>query len=334
MPDQMPENIGHRPILFAITIAVFMCMLDSHIVRICLPVITREFGITSGQSAWINLAYLLVVTPGLPIFGKIADIVGARKIFILGYFVFTAGSVFCGVSPSFYFLVFSRFIQGLGGAMLISAGPSMIPQYIPASGRGFAFGLQATAAGLGISLGAPLGGILTELLSWRYIFYINVPVAAAGIIMSMRFIPCEVRVNAMKDLAKKFDIAGGIYLYSCLLFITVALSLVSKIKAGPGPFLAFAVLSFIFLALFLRREKKCPEPLIDSSIFSKPFIILIFSTFAGYIFMTGNSFMMPFYLMLSLGLAPARAGFMILFFSLSFSFFSAIAGRFADKVEP
>ncbi len=334
MPEKPPENQNYLPILFTITIGVFMCLLDSNIVRICLPVITGEFGITSGQSAWINLAYLLVVTPGLPIFGKVSDIVGAGRIFIAGYLVFITGSIFCGISPSFYWLVFSRFIQGLGGAMLISSGPSMIPMYIPPARRGFAFGLQAAAAGLGVSVGAPLGGILTEMLSWRYIFYINVPVAAAGIIMAIRYIPMETRVDWMKNLSKRFDIAGGFYLYFCLLFITIALSMVSKLKSGPGPLIIFTVLSLIFLSLFLGREKKCPEPLIDPSLFSKPFVLLLFSTFTGYVLMTGNSFMMPFYLMSPLGLTPAQSGLMILFFSLSFSLFSAAAGKIADKIDP
>jgi len=334
MTDQLSVNANYRPILFAITIAVFMCLLDSHIVRICLPVISGDFKISSAQAAWINLAYLLVVTPGLPVFGKISDIIGARKIFITGYFIFITGSIFCAISPSYYFLVISRFIQGLGGAMIISSGPSMIPEYIPADKRGFAFGLQAMAAGLGISLGAPLGGILTEMLSWRYIFYINVPVAALGIIMAIKYIPPEIHIERMKNFFKKFDTAAGLYLYSCLVFITVALSLISKLKTGFAQIFLFTALSLIFMVLFLRLEKKCTEPLIDSSLFSKPFILLIFSTFIGYILMSGNSFMMPFYLMSSLGLTPSQSGFMIMVFSLSFSFFSAVAGKIADKTDP
>ncbi|OEU75959.1 MAG: hypothetical protein BA874_01260 [Desulfuromonadales bacterium C00003068] len=334
MPELRQENTSYHPALFAITIAVFMCLLDSHIVRICLPVIARDFDISSGQTAWINLAYLLVMTPGLPVFGKISDIVGARKIFILGYLIFITGSMLCGISPSFYSLVFARFIQGVGGVMLIASGPSMISHLIPADKRGYAFGLQATAAGLGISLGAPLGGILTELLSWRYIFYINVPVALAGIVMAIRYIPQETYTDCLKNLLKRLDIAGSLFLYCSLFFITIGLSLVSKIKTGPFPFLASMALGTIFLILFLQREKKSAEPIIDTSILSRPFILIIFSTFISYILMTGNAFMMPFYLMTSLNLTPAMSGMMILFFSLSFSFFSSVAGRLADKHDP
>lgn len=311
-----------------------MCLLDSHIVRICLPVIAKEFGVSSAQTSWINLAYLLVVTPGLPIFGKISDIVGPRTVFILGYLLFIIGSMLCGISPSFNFLVVSRFIQGLGGVMLIASGPSMIPQLIPPDKRGFAFGLQATAAGIGTSLGAPLGGILTELFSWRYIFYINLPVAIAGIGMAIRYIPQEIHADRLKNLLKRLDIVSACYLYVCLFCSTVALSLVSKIKVSTGPLLLFLALSAIFLIIFLQREKKSPEPIIDRALFSKPFILIIVSTFIGYMLMTGNSFMMPFYLMTSLELTPARSGLMILFFSLSFSFFSSVAGRLADKTDP
>lgn len=334
MPEHQHDHTAYRPVLFAITIAVFMCLLDSHIVRICLPVMAREFGISSGQTSWINLAYLLVVTPGLPVFGKIADIVGARRVFILGYLVFMAGSMLCGISPSFYFLVSSRFLQGLGGVMLIASGPSLIPHLIPPAKRGFAFGLQATAAGLGISLGAPLGGILTELFSWRSIFYLNVPVACAGIGMAIKYIPPEARRDWRRNLSQRLDIAGCLYLYLCLFCITIGLSLVAKIRTGTGSLVLLMAFSAFFLVLFVLREKKCPEPIIDTSIFSKPFMVIMFSTFIGYILMTGNSFMMPFYLMTPLKLTPAMAGMMILFFSLSFSFFSSVAGRLADTNDP
>ena len=123
MQDKPPAAADYRPILFSITIAVFMCLLDSHIVRISLPVIARDFNVSSGQSSWINLSYLLVVTPGLPVFGKISDIVGYRGIFVSGYIIFTIGSMLCGISPNAHFLVFSRLIQGIGGVMLIASGP-------------------------------------------------------------------------------------------------------------------------------------------------------------------------------------------------------------------
>lgn len=334
MPEQLNGNNAYRPLLFAITIAVFMCLLDSHIVRICLPVISREFAISSGQTSWVNLAYLLVVTPGLPVFGKISDIIGARTVFIAGYVVFIIASLLCGISPSFNFLVISRALQGLGGVMLIASGPSLIPLLIPPEKRGVAFGLQATAAGLGVSLGAPLGGILTELFSWRYIFYLNIPVACAGIWMAIKYIPPETRRDCLRNLAKRLDIFGCLYLYSCLFCITIGLSFVSKIRTSAGSLLLLMTLSAVFLVLFVLREKKCPEPIIDTSIFSKPFMVIMFSTFIGYILMTGNSFMMPFYLMIPLKLTPAMSGMMILFFSLSFSFFSSVAGRLADTNDP
>ena len=333
MHDKPTAAAEYRPILFSITIAVFMCLLDSHIVRICLPVIARDFGISSGQSSWINLAYLLVVAPGLPVFGKIADIVGYRSIFISGYSIFTIGSMLCGISPDAHALVASRLIQGVGGVMLIASGPSMIPQLIPPDKRGFAFGLQATAAGVGISLGAPLGGILTELLSWRYIFYINVPVSLAGIYIAIRAIPQESRAGVFKILLKRLDIAGSIYLYLSLLCLTLGLSLLSKLKSSPAPLLLMTI-GLVFMLFFVQRMRHCPEPLIDLSLFTRPFSLILLSTFTGYIVMTGNGFMMPFYLMGSLKLTAAQSGLMILFFSLSFSLFSSLAGRLADVSEP
>ncbi len=334
MQNKPTGTPDYRPILFSITIAVFMCLLDSHIVRICLPVIARDFAISSGQSSWINLAYLLVAAPALPVFGKIADIIGYKNIFISGYSLFTIGSMLCGISPNANALVISRLIQGIGGGMLLASGPSMIPKLVPPDRRGFAFGLQATAAGVGISLGAPLGGILTDLLSWRYIFYINVPVSMAGIYFAVRSIPQDLCADVLKTVRKRLDIPGSIYLYLSLLSLTLGLSLLSKFKTRPAPLLLLMTVGLVFMLFFVKRMRHCPEPLIDLSLFTRPFSRILLSTFTGYIIMTGNGFMMPFYLMGSLKLTPAQSGLMILFFSLSFSLFSSLAGRLADLGDP
>jgi|GEM_PF-51125 len=178
-----------RWIVISVTFAAFMSKLDSYIVNISLPTIGSYFNISVSIVSRTVIVYLLVATSTLLFFGKLGDRIGLKKVFVLGYAFFTGGSLLCGMSWNIDMLIFSRFIQGLGGAMLVTAGYAIIPKYLPREITGWAFGILSTGAGLGIAAGAPLGGIINSYFSWRWIFFINVPVGIAAIIVALKVIP-------------------------------------------------------------------------------------------------------------------------------------------------
>lgn len=168
-----------RWIVISVAFSSFIVVLDAYIVNVSLPAIARYFNVGTSDVVHVIVAYLLIITSTLLLFGKLGDRFGFKKFFMLGFCFFTAGSLLCGISPTLGILIASRCLQGIGGAILYAIGTALIPKHLPEHRRGWAFGTVATAAGLGMAIGAPVGGFITQLLNWHWIFLINVPVGTA-----------------------------------------------------------------------------------------------------------------------------------------------------------
>src|SRR2546421_288944 len=157
--------------------ATFMTTLDSSIVNIGLPSIANTFhtGI-NGTTEWIIIGYLVVIAALLLTFGRLADMIGRRPIFLTGLVVFTLGSALSGLAPSLLLLILARLFQGIGGALIFSVNVAMITSTFPSHERGLALGLNAVVVSLGVAAGPTIGGVITQYLTWRWIFYVNVPI--------------------------------------------------------------------------------------------------------------------------------------------------------------
>ena len=169
-------------LIYTISFASFMVNLDTYVVNVALPSITQTFKASTSDISWIVMSYNLMVVSLLLIFGKLGDTIGLKKLFNIGFIIFTSSSLMCGLSNSVLILVISRFTQGIGASILYALPQAMIAKYLPKEHRGTAFGVLASAAALGITLGAPVSGFITEFLSWRWIFFINVPVGILSVI--------------------------------------------------------------------------------------------------------------------------------------------------------
>jgi len=141
------------------------------------------------EVSWVAMSYLLVLSGLLLVFGKLGDMKGFKKIFIAGFAVFTVGSLLCGLSGSIDALIGSRFVQGIGAAALEAIGPAMIAIYLPKEIRGKALGILATVISVGIAAGPIIGGLLTQYVSWHWIFFINVPIGICAVFLGMKFHP-------------------------------------------------------------------------------------------------------------------------------------------------
>src|SRR2546425_10583640 len=158
--------------------ATFMTTLDSSIVNIGLPSIAHTFHVgISGATEWIIIGYLVVIAAVLLTFGRLADMIGRKPIFLAGLVVFVLGSVLCGMAPSLSLLILARLFQGIGGALIFSVNVAMITTTFPSTERGLALGLNAVVVSLGVAAGPTIGGIITQYLTWRWIFYVNVPIS-------------------------------------------------------------------------------------------------------------------------------------------------------------
>src|SRR5215469_15132782 len=190
----MAPPVSSRPpsqwTVFAIVaVGVLMATIDTSIVNVSLPAIAASFGRSlGGVVEWVVLAYLVVVAALLLTAGRLADVWGRKPVWALGLATFTAGSALCGAAPSLPALIAFRAAQGVGASMTMSSSPAMLMSAFPTQ-RGRALGLNAVVVGVGISIGPTLGGLITHHLGWRWIFYVNLPLGAAGITATLRYLP-------------------------------------------------------------------------------------------------------------------------------------------------
>lgn len=318
-------------IVISVAFASFMAALDTYIVNVALPTIAHYFNVGTSDVALVTLSYLLIITSTLPIFGKIGDRIGFKTVFILGFAFFSAGSLLCGISPHIYLLVGSRCIQGLGAAMLYAVGMALVPRHIPEDRRGWAFGIVATLAGLGVVVGAPLGGVISQYLNWHWIFLINVPVGIAAILVALKVIPSrkEGKSNSVK---KPFDVAGAIMSFLGLAALVSALN--KGQEAGwqhPGIIASF-ILSAILLTGFIVWEKRCKDPLLDMGIFRNS--SFRYGALAGvfpWAAFAGGNFLLPFYLQFEKGLQTSVVGAIFLVSSIIYIIVSPITGKLSDR---
>lgn len=176
-------------ILLLISLAAFMGALDTTIVNISLPSISKYFGSDIATVSWVSITYLLVLSSTLITFGRVADIRGYKKIYIAGFVIFTLGSLSCGLSSTIFMLIGFRVLQGAGAAMLQAIGGAMVVRYLPEKARGTAFGVLTTSAAVGLAAGTPLGGFLSQFYSWHWIFFVNLPVGIFAIILALTILP-------------------------------------------------------------------------------------------------------------------------------------------------
>ncbi|MEW6367811.1 MAG: MFS transporter [Acidobacteriota bacterium] len=321
-----------RALILSVAFASFMVNLDTYIVNISLPAITDYFDATTSEVSWVSLTYNLTVASLLLIFGKLGDRVGMKKLFMYGYAVFTASSLLCGLSTHMSWLLAGRCLQGIGASVLYAMTPAMISKFLPKEIRGVAFGTLATVAALGITVAAPLGGLLTGLLSWHWIFLINIPTGVVAIIVCHWVVPQD---SPETGASGCFDIAGAV------LSFTAALTLVFTMNQGHETGWASSVivssflLSVLSFVLFLLRERSAATPLLELRLFSNlAFTLGNLASVLAFAFLAGHNFLLPFYLTLVAGMRIEKAGAIYLIYSLVYMAVGPAAGRISKRVPP
>jgi len=332
------KMITNRSQQFLIVISVafssFMARLNNYTVNVSLPTISHDFNIGTGEASRIVMSYLLIITSSLLLFGKLADRVGLKRIFIIGYIVFVAGSFLCGISHSIDTLIVSRFVQGIGSAMLLATSFAIISKFIPPDRTGWAFGITSMASALGVATGAPVGGLITGYLSWHWVFLINVPIGIIAFVVASKKIPDE-KPQTRTGEPERFDLIGAALSFSGLALLLWALNMGKELGWVSPPIVLSFLASFVALSLFIVREKRCRAPLLDLALFKDlRFTLVLSATFMAYLLIAGNAFLLPFYLEIIKGLNPQKTGMVLLVYSIIYVLISPYAGRLSDKIKP
>lgn len=318
---------NRRTVLLVSTVAAFLTPFMGSSLNIALPTIGREFSMTAVALGWIATSYLLAAAIGLVPFGRIADMTGRAAIFTWGSLVYAISAVLSTVAGSAAFLLVTRALQGLGGAMVMSTGVAILTAATPMSDRGRVLGINVSSTYLGLSLGPVLGGFLTQNLGWRSIFWLNGFCGLAVFVLAMT----RLKDENHEPRKERFDIPGTILLGLALTGIMLGLSRLPK-PAGIGLLGG----GLVCLAAFVRVERSSPVPLLDIALFRSN-AVFAFSNLAALINYSATAavgFLLSLYLQEVKGLSPQKAGLVLIAQPVMMALFSPLAGRLSDRIEP
>ena len=315
---------------------ILMACINTTIVNVALPTMAKEMGLDMGSVSWVVAIYLIGITATILIYGKLADLYGKPQIFIFGVGLFTFGSLLCGLAPSLPILLAARVIQAAGAAATMATNQGLISQVFPLDERGRALGLSGSAVALGSMLGPALGGIIISGFSWHYIFWVNIPIGIAALLMSFRIFPQgKKKVKENKEEEDKFDGFGSLLYATSISLFFLAMNIGQRTGFGNAWTMMAVGVSMVLFGLFLRTERRRQAPMLDLRIFeNKLFSLSIFSALINFTVIASTFIILPFYFQNTLHMSPSLAGLYMMTSPIVLSIVSPISGYISDKIGP
>ncbi len=326
-PAPAPDYSRKWLILVTIGMGTFLATIDSTIVTVALPTLVEQLRTDFPTIQWVTLSYLLTLTVLLLSMGRLGDIVGKKRPYMIGMAVFGIASALCGLAPGVGFLIGFRVVQAVGAAMMQALGMAIITEAFPPTERGRALGLSGLLVSAGILTGPVLGGVLIDQVGWRSIFFVNVPVAVIGLVLVRRYVqPGERRPG------QRFDLIGAGTLGVGLGALMIALTLGQNWGWGDGRTLGLMGTFAVFFAVFIAVELRVRQPMVDLTLFRNPqFAISL--TMAVVIFITASSrIIIPFFLEQGQGLSTTEVGLILAVWPISMALMAPAAGWLSDRI--
>jgi EmrB/QacA subfamily drug resistance transporter len=315
--------------LAAVSVGLFMIMLDNTVVNVALPSMRQSLHMSLSELEWVVAGYALTFAAFMLTGGKLADYVGRRLIFMVGLAVFTGASLACGLAPNGGFLIGSRVVQGLGGALMNPATLSIITATFAPRERGKAIGIWAGVSGMALAIGPLVGGLLTEHVNWNWIFFINVPVGILGLLA----IPLFIDESRDTSHEQRLDLPGLITSAIGLFSLTYAFIEANNYGWGSGRILGAFAVAAVMLGAFVLLERHQRTPMLELALFKN-------RTFSGAngsmlfvgLAMFGTFFYVSLYMQNVLGYSPVEAGASFLPMTLLIILIAPRAGALTDRV--
>ncbi len=315
--------------LASLTFALFMIMLDNTVVNVALPAIQRDLDISVSQLEWVVTGYALSFAVLMLTGGKLADMLGRRRIFSIGLVIFTVSSLLCGLAGTAELLIGARVLQGVGAALMMPATLSIITATFPPKERGAALGIWAGVSATALAIGPLIGGLITEHISWNWIFYVNVPVGVVGLVAAQLII----RESRDTSHEQRLDLPG--LLSSGIALFALVYALIEANNKGwtspliLGLFAVAAIAGIVFVLLELHQRL----PMFDVRLFADPTfaganIVALLITLA----MFGVFFFISLYMQNILGYSAVRAGAAFLPMTVLIVIAAPLAGRASDRL--
>lgn len=315
-------------VMSAVASGVFLSTIDGSIVNIALNTLEIELNKPLAVVEWVVLGYMLTIATLILSVGRLADMVGKKKLYVAGLAIFTIGSGLCGLAPTVYWLIGFRVFQAVGAAMIMALGTAIVTEAFPDRERGKAMGIIGLLVSIGVIAGPTLGGIILQSLSWHWLFFVNLPVGLIGLVLVFRFVP------ARKPVGKQsFDYWGAATLFVSMASFLLSLSVI-QLSGFKNP-MAYVLLGLWLaaLAVFIRIEYQTPEPMIDLRMFlNRLFSINLITGSLTFVAGAGTVLLMPFYLQNVLGYDPQKTGLLLAVDSLAMAIVAPISGALSDRM--
>ncbi|MDA3911806.1 MAG: MFS transporter [Bacteroidales bacterium] len=315
-------------ILGIVAITAFMGTFLISSVNIALPAIEKSFGLNAIALSWVITAFLLAMAIFLLPVGRLGDLTGIRRMFKIGVIIFTAASIACGLAPNGTWLIIFRLFQGIGAALTSTTGPAILVSAFPPKFRGRVLGMSVAAVYLGLAFGPFAGGIITQYLGWRAIFFIASGLGIITILIAFRFLGKDT-IPEIKG--RKINLTGSVFYMFGLIALVYGSS---KIPETFGWLLMVA--GIIFMTIFWQVERKSKLPVIETKLFTKN-RLFAFSNLAALINYSATFaivFLLSLYLQKIQGLSPRDAGIILVAQPAIMAIFSPIFGSMSDKIQP
>jgi EmrB/QacA subfamily drug resistance transporter len=314
--------------LIAVSIAIFMLLLDITVVNVALPSIQSGLHASFSDLQWVVNAYSLTLAAFLLTAGSLADLLGRRRVFVIGLVIFTASSAACGLAGSPLALNVSRAVQGTGGAMMFATSLALIAQAFRGKERGIAFGVFGGVTGAAVAVGPVIGGLLTTGIGWEWIFFVNVPIGIGAVVLTLTQV-----AESRDPEARGVDWLGLVTFSGSLFLLVLALIQGNEKGWGSTRTVGFLVGAAVLLALFVIAERRQRRPMLDLTLFRRPAFagasIVAFaisaSMFAMFLYLT-------LYIQDVLGYGALQAGLRFLPVTLVSFAVAPVAGRLSVRV--
>lgn len=311
----------------------FATTFISSALNLSIPSIGMEFDVSASLLGWVVISFIITVTAFSVPFGRLADGIGRKKIFMPGVFLFALTSVIAALSPNMGFFIVTRFFQGISGAMIYSTNTPFLIGAFPPTQRGRVLGLNIGATYLGLSLGPVLGGFMNYQIGWRFIFAVPLVFAVFSLVLGWKALPADKKIRTTDEIPKEqMDIVGNL-LYIVTIMVTIyGFTMFSNSDNAPYYLLSGLVLFFIFLGW----EKRAKNPLIKIELFTnnRGFAFSNIAALLNYGATFAVGYLIAIYLQVIMGYSSQTAGFIMITQPVMMMIVSPLAGRLSDKFSP
>lgn len=314
----------------AVGLGSFTGVMTFGTVNVALPTIAEHFETDLPTVSWVVIAQTLTVSALLLPMGRLSDIVGRKRVYIVGLLLLMGASVFAASSSSITMLILSRVVQGMGAAMTQGTGMAMITSVFPEEERGKGIGTHMSVIGAGGMVGPTVGGFLVEALDWRWVFLINLPLATIALIGALLIMDSRIFFRERRGV--RFDWPGAAISTAALIAFLLLVNNGARLGWVSPTIIGASVLFVALLAGFIWWETRASSPMLDLSLFrNRVFSLGVLASFISFLGVASVRFIMPFYLQGVLGYRPDKVGLIMLPTAITMAIMGPVAGRLSDR---